>query len=196
MADPVAALTANLANNLRYLRQRRTLTQSQLARLCGVPRSTVANIETGESNPTLSVLARLAGALQLSLEELLSAPRGACELYPRGALPVLRRGRRGTALVQKLLPHKIPGMEIDRLELQPGDRFSGAPHRPGTQEYLACERGRLTLWVAGDRFDLGVGDVAAFPGDQQHSYHNDGSEPAIGFSVVTLAPLQRGQAPP
>ena len=66
--------------------------------------------------------------------------------------------------------------------------MSGVPHRPGTREYLACERGRLTLRAAGERFDLGPGDVAAFQGDQPHSYHNEGSVVAVGFSVVTLAP--------
>jgi mannose-6-phosphate isomerase-like protein (cupin superfamily) len=80
-------------------------------------------------------------------------------------------------------------MEIDRLELQPGARMTGVPHRPGTREYLACERGQITLWAAGEQFDLSPGDVAAFHGDQAHSYHNQGNVVAIGFSVVTLSPV-------
>jgi quercetin dioxygenase-like cupin family protein len=80
-------------------------------------------------------------------------------------------------------------MEIDRMTLGPSKRLTGQPHRPGTQEYLCCERGQLTLRVAGERFALEPGDVAAFPGDQRHSYHNEGRETAVGFSVVTLAPL-------
>ena len=31
------------------------------------------------------------------------------------------------------------------------------PHRAGTREYLYCERGRLTLWAAGERFELATG---------------------------------------
>jgi transcriptional regulator with XRE-family HTH domain len=186
--DALPLLTANLAANLRFVRERRGLTQSQLAKLSGVPRSTVANIETGSSNPTLAVLARLARALQLSLEELLSAPRARCQLFPHGSLPVETRGR-GKARVHKLLPHPIPGMEIDRLELGPREKFAGVPHRPGTQEYLTCETGRITLWVAGQRFDLAPGDVATFPGDQRHSYQNESDAVAIGFSVVALAPV-------
>ena len=81
MADPdLARLTDHLAENLRFIRHRRSLTQGQLAKLCGVPRSTVANLEAGGSNPTLSVLSRLGQALHMSLEEILSAPRGRCEL--------------------------------------------------------------------------------------------------------------------
>ena len=185
----LAALTEHLAENLRFLRQKRGLTQGQLAKLCGVPRSTVANLETGISNPTLSVLARLARALHLSLEEMLSPPKGRCQLFPRGTLPVQSRGKGALAWVHKLLPHPIPGMEIDRMALDPGARIVGVPHRPGTHEYLCCEAGALVLLVAGERFDLAPGDVAAFPGDQHHSYQNKSDAPAVGFSVVTLAPL-------
>ncbi len=80
-------------------------------------------------------------------------------------------------------------MEIDRLELQPGARMTGVPHRPGTREYLTCERGRLSLWTEGERFDLEPGDVLAFDGDRRHSYGNEGSGVAVGFSVVALAAM-------
>ena len=187
-----AGLSRNLATNLRYLRQRRNLTQAKLARLCDLPRSTIALVETGGGNPTLTVLARLAAALQLSIEEILSSPHARCQVFRRGSLPTAVRGREGSARVQKLLPDPIPGMEIDRLELRAGARMTGVPHRPGTREYLTCERGRLTLWAAGERYELRPGDVAAFAGDQAHSYHNEGRVLAVGFSVVTLAPLSPG----
>lgn len=189
--EALEKLAGNLAVNLKYVREQRGLTQGQLAKLSGVPRSTVANVETGAANPTLVVLARLAMALQLSLEELLSAPRGRTQLFKKGTLPIVERGRagRGRATVTKLLPHPLPGMEIDRIELEPGARMAGVPHRPGTQEYLCCERGRMVLYTTGERFELDEGDVAAFQGDQPHAYHNEGARTAIGFSVVTLAPL-------
>lgn len=188
--DPLPELAANLAGNLRAVRERRGLTQARLARLCAIPRSTIAHLEAGGGNPTLAVLGRLSGALQLSLEELLGRPRAACQLFPRGTLPVRSRGG-GRVLVHRLLPHPLPGMEIDRLALEPGARLVGVPHRPGTHEYLCCEQGRLRLHVAGERFDLGPGDVAAFPGDQAHGYHNPGPARAVGFSVVALGPVVR-----
>jgi transcriptional regulator with XRE-family HTH domain len=186
----LAGLSTNLADNVRYVRDKRGMTQQQLAKLCGLPRSTVANLETGAANPTLSVLAKLAAALQLSLEELLSRPRVACQVFPRGSLPVKSKAR-GKVVVHKLLPHPIPGMEIDRMVIEPGARMVGVPHRPGTHEYLCCESGQLRIHVAGERFDLAAGDLAAFPGDQAHSYHNPGRTEAVGFGVVVLAPMQR-----
>lgn len=190
MAKPKtnAPTAANLAANLRYIRDRRNLTQRQLAALCGLPRTTVGELETGASNPTLSVLMALSESLKLSLEELVSAPHSAVQVFRCGSLRIETRGPGGLARVSKLLPDPIPGMEIDRIEIAAGGKMPGIPHRPGTREYLACESGRMTLWTSGDQHVLEPGDVAAFQGDQPHSYANDGKVVAVGFSVVTLAP--------
>lgn len=186
--ETVDLLPGNLAKNLRYVRERRGLTQARVAKLAGVPRSTLALVETGSGNPTLLVLARLAGALQVSIEELIAAPRSDAHVHRNGTLPVERRGKGKKAEVRTLLPDPIPGMQIDRLELEPGARMTGVPHPPGTREYLVCERGRMTLWAAGERYDLAFGDVVSYQGDQHHSYWNDGTVTAIGFSVVAIAP--------
>ena len=185
-------LGRNLSSNLKYLRSQRGLTQDRLARQSGIPRSTLATLESGDGNPTLSVLAHLCFALQVSMEELLSTPRAHCQLFPRGSLPSRTRSG-GKAQVASLLPDPIPGMDIDRMELKPGARMTGVPHRPGTREYLCCERGEITLWAAGERYVLAQGDVIAFQGDQRHSYLNEGRALAVGFSVVALVPLSIGR---
>lgn len=190
-------LGRNLAENLRRARDRRGFSQAVLATACGIPRSTIASIESGSSNPTLGVLSRLSASLQLSIEEMLSPPHGAVQLFRKGSLPVRVSGRGDSVTVHKLLPDPIPGMEIDRMHLEPGAHKAGVPHQRGTREYLSCERGALTLWVEGQRFDLRPGDVAAFPGDCRHSYRcaADAEQAAVGFSVVVLAPASTRAVP-
>ncbi|MEM7202573.1 MAG: XRE family transcriptional regulator [Planctomycetota bacterium] len=178
-------LGERIAGNMRQLREAQGRTQAQMAARAEVPRATWTNLESGAANPTIAVLARVAFALQVSVEELLSPPRADCELFPKATL---RQLQRGGATVQKLLPHAIPGMEIDRIELPPGARMAGVPHTPGTREYLTCEAGELQLTAAGESWRLQKGDVLAFRGDQRHGYVNRGSRKAVGFSVVVLAP--------
>lgn len=177
-------IATQLAKNVKQLREARGMTQEQIAKLAGVPRATWAHLESGGANPTLAVLHRAAQALQVSIEELISSPRAACRMYEKGTLPVRSPGQ---ALVRKLLPDPIPGMEIDRIEIAPGGRMTGVPHTPGTREYLTCETGEIQLVVSGERFCLQPGDVAVFRGDQRHSYNNAGPRPAVGYSVVVLA---------
>jgi len=179
-------ISTHLANNLRQLRSARGLTQSQIAKQAGLPRATWAHLETGAANPTISVLSRAAAALRVSIEELLTAPRGQGRFYPAGSLPLRTPNR---ARVRRLLPDPIPGVDLERIELDPGVRMVGAPHTPGTREYLTCELGRIELVAGGESWRLDPGDVVAFRGDQKHSYHNPGDRVAAGYSVVILAPL-------
>ena len=177
-------LAGRLAQNLKQLRDARGLTQQQMAKASGLPRPTWTNLESGAVNPTLSVLHRVAQALQVSLEELIAPPRGAVRLHPRGSLPVRQRG---PAQIHKLLPDPIAGMEIDRMELPARARLTGVPHTPGTREYLTCESGAVVLVVAGKEWRLERGDVVSFQGDQRHSYLNPGDTRAVAYSVVVLA---------
>lgn len=180
----IGDLGGRIGRNVKQLREARGLTQEQMARIARLPRATWTNLESGAANPTIAVLHRAAGALQVTLEELLSTPRAACEFFRLGTLPSRRQG---DATVRRLLPHAIPGMEMDRIELPRRGRMVGVPHLPGTREYLTCETGELVLVAAGERWRLREGDVVAFRGDQPHSYTNPGAGPAVGYSVVVLA---------
>ena len=177
-------VSGRLAKNIKQLREARGFTQQQMAELAELPRATWANLETGAANPTLHVLQRVAHALQVTMEELVANPRAEAKRFPKGTLPVRTQG---PVTVQRLLPDPIPGMEIDRIELPHRSRLTGVPHTPGAREYLTCESGRMVLVVAGEKWELDVGDVVAFRGDQRHSYLNDGPGTAIGYSVVVLA---------
>jgi len=182
-------LSRNLAANLRTQRTQRGLTQAGLAKLAELPRSTIANLEVGGANPTLSVMARLADALGLSLEELLSAPAARVRGYRSQGLRERRRGRQAEARAIELLPEATPGTAFERMSFAPGARLPGVPHHPGTREHLYVERGKLRLHGAGETIELGAGDVATFAGDQAHSYANAANRESVGYSVVLLPPL-------
>ena len=60
-----------VAKAIRNLRQRSGLSQRQLALRMGVPRTYVSKIENEKATPTLSSLARLADALEVTVPDLL-----------------------------------------------------------------------------------------------------------------------------
>lgn len=176
---------ANLAANLRRLREGRSASQQQVSQQAGIPRATWASLESGTANPTLEVLTRVANALQVSIEELIGPPRRACRLFAAEEIP--ERRRQGARL-RPLLPERIGGLEIARMVLEPGGSLAGLPHTAGTREYLTCEEGRIELVASGERWELDAGQVLVFRGDQKHSYRNlDARKPARAISVVCFA---------
>ncbi len=64
-----------ICESIQILRKKQHLTQESLAELVGVTRQTIAKWESGESAPDLPLAGRLAGALDVTLDELVEAPR-------------------------------------------------------------------------------------------------------------------------
>ena len=175
----------NLASNIRKLREERGLTQHDMSKASGIPRATWASLESGAANPTLSVLSKVASALQVSIEELIGAPKTQVQFYKAGFGKEIKKGR---GVLRPLIPEVIPGLEISRMTLEPGGSYPGAPHTPGTREYLSCESGKIELYLSGECWQLDSGDAIAFRGDQKHSYHNpDKRKPCVAQSVVCFA---------
>jgi transcriptional regulator with XRE-family HTH domain len=183
VSDPLAQ---NLAANVRRLREDRGLSQQQMADLSGVPRPTWANLESGDANPTIGVLTRVADALQVGVEDLLRSQHS-ITYYPARSLPERTNGK---VRVRKLMPGGQPGMEIERLDLAPSSELAGKPHPSGTREYLTCEKGELELFAGGQTWKLKSGDVVAFRSETPHSYRNTGRTQTIAYSVVTFAPVR------
>lgn len=187
MVNSIDNSSKNLAENVETLRKKKKLTQAKLASLAEITRASVTLIESGEANPTLEILQKLARALQVSIDELISSPKADCKHIRAEDIPVDKRSRRG-ALLRKLLPEHLPATEMDEFQLQPGASLTGTPHVEGTREYFTCIEGQITIGVLGQAFRLKKGDVLTFPGDKPHSYKNLSKLKARGISVVFFQP--------
>ncbi len=59
-----------MKTKIKELRARYSLTQEQLAKKVGVRRETIVFLEKGQYNPTLKLAAKVARALDTTIEEL------------------------------------------------------------------------------------------------------------------------------
>jgi len=184
-ADTMSEIGKNLGCSLEYLRNARGLTQDQLAGISGIPRTTLSHIESGEGNPSLKTLSKLALALGIPYEELLMAPKPSCVLVRNHELKKHTRSQ-GKVNKVELLPRPIPGLQFERLEFQAHALLIGTPHSKGTREYFTCTKGQISVTVEGNEYSLQEGDVVAFPGDRKHAYKNQMDKASEGISIVAL----------
>lgn len=184
--DEPELIAAHLGRNLSTLRHTRGLTQAALARAADLPRSTIANLESGLGNPSLTVLVKVSGALGVPVDELLASPRARVRLWKAAEVTETRSGN---GLRQRpLVPEPAPDETMTIMTFDPAGALRGTPHLPGTREYFTCLEGRVSIGVAGERYDLDPGDVLGFPGNLPHAYQNlDHRGPARGVSVIILA---------
>ena len=186
MDNQTDQLAHYLAQNLVELRKKRGLGQLELSSHAGIPRSTIANLETGSGNPTLTNLAKLGQALGVSIEELITRPSGRGQLTRAQDLSQKIRSQ-GEVLITKLLPVPLKGLEFDKVEINPGATLKGTPHLAGTLEWFTVVKGEAKVWLEGEEYHLLAGDVLSFAGDQKHSYSAAGNGKMSGISVVALA---------
>ncbi|HSC86865.1 MAG TPA: XRE family transcriptional regulator [Polyangiaceae bacterium] len=175
-----------LGENIRHCREQRGLSQAQMATQAGIPRATWTHLESGAANPTLAVLIKVANALQVRLEELLTRGQTDVQVTRVEALPVRQRGQ---LTIRLLLPETLAGLHFERMSFPPGGRANGVPHTAGTREYLTCESGEVELVVAGQAYRLAPGDVVAFRGDQKHHYANVAPGESVAYSVIAFSPI-------
>jgi len=69
---PNFRITQILASNIRSFRKTRGLSQEALAEMCSLHRTYIGAVERGERNVTLSTLELIAGALGVSVPDLLT----------------------------------------------------------------------------------------------------------------------------
>src|SRR3954471_12198850 len=179
-----ADLTRRVAVNLREKRKLRGLSLDQLAVSSGVSRAALSQIETGKSNPSLSVLWKIAVGLQIPFSELLGESGPTVNLLRRADTQVLRSadGR------MESRPPPPAGLsrqlEVYELRLTARSTHASEAHAPGTSELIIVLSGSLRMHVGNDKYELGAGDSLAFPADRPHAYENPGAGEARYHDVI------------
>src|SRR4051794_39967351 len=123
---------SHLARNLVSLRHARNLTQDALGRAAAVPRSTIANLESGDGNPSLAVLGKGAGVLGVPIDGLPAPARAGVRRWAASEVASRSRGRGIT--IRDLVPEPVPDEMMELMDFEPGSVMGGTPHLPGTRE--------------------------------------------------------------
>ncbi len=147
-----------LAANLRRMRIARRLSLSELARATGMSKATLSSVESGRSNPTVETLAALAGALRVSLGELLEEP-------PLGEIRVVRAG--GLGRVEEA------GVVLSERAWDPHELEEPDPAPAGTRAGVYVLEGKLIAGPVERLTELARGDYASFQIDVPYVYETE-----------------------
>jgi transcriptional regulator with XRE-family HTH domain len=189
-AATAAPVDTPIGGRVRALREAMRLSLRDLAERSGVSAPMLSQVERGETSPTLSVAARIAGGLDLSLSQLLRLDEG-------GAVTVVRAedravgGARSHGHSYEVLTPPLPGQraEVSLHVLEPGAHTAGEDdppmHEPGARETAVVLEGALMLHCDGDEHDLKQGDSVTFDSDLPHRFENPGRKPTRFLAVVT-----------
>src|SRR3954469_7579865 len=132
-----AQLIDVVSTRIRQRRSDRRLSLDRLASMAGVSKGLLVQIESGQANPSIATLCKVAAALGASVADLVQiAGQHPAEVLPAGAPRLLWRGPKGgsaTLLVGSSGPDML---ELWAWVLKPRERYEAQPHPHGTEELL------------------------------------------------------------
>ena len=176
----------HVCRRIHELRQERAWSLDVLSRASGVSRSMLSQIERGQANPTLAVTVKIAGALGMSMSELIE------QAAPALNIEIIRAEDRshifrsdGNCSIRTLSPlHLEKDVEFYEVMLKPGGTLQSAAHFEGTREFLTVQKGRIAVTSDAETAELGKGDSASYRADVPHEIRNLMKTEALAFLVV------------
>ena len=180
-----AEMNRRVSEALRRFRKQRDLSLDQLALKSGVSRAALSQIEGARTNPTLSVLWKIAVGLEVPFQDLLQTPEEGSGRILRAGDAVVLRSADGRMESRLLSPSGArSSVETYELRLAPKGIHRSESHRKGTTETVIVIKGALRVAVADDAYDLVAGDSLFFVADVPHSYENRSSHEARFMNVI------------
>ncbi len=177
-----------VGENLRRLRTRQGHSLERLAKLSGVSRAMLSQIEHGRSVPTIAVLWKVSHALGVPFAALTSAGGAPGVTVLRGSRAKILASADGKFTSRALFPFSGDRrVEFYALTLAPHATEDADPHQPGTVENLVVHQGKVEIAVKNETHRLDPGDAIVFEADVPHSYRNIGDHEAVMYLVMTYA---------
>ncbi len=180
--DQAGRVRAAVAANLRRLRLGRGLSLRDLALITGLSKALLSQIEREVANPTVTVLGRVAEALEVTFSDLTRAALLAPEVV-RG--PGAGERASGARMLFSMMDRRR--FDLSEGVLLPEQAGVPSDHGRGSTEYGYVVAGTVALTVgagtSATTYRLGAGDAVRFDSEVRHVYAAVGG-PATVLTVV------------
>ncbi|MFT8349406.1 helix-turn-helix domain-containing protein [Clostridium saccharoperbutylacetonicum] len=161
-----------IGNKLKDIRNKRDLSLEEVAKLTGVSKAMLGQIERGKSNPTVSTLWKIATGLKISFSLFIDENQEDLKVINQKDIsPIIEDNDR-----MKLYPifpfDANKGFEIFTIELEPACSHISTPHNEGVEEYIIVTEGEIEIDINNKIFKLQKGSSMRFMANCPHSYKN------------------------
>lgn len=155
-----------LAPNLQRFRNEQGWTFADLAQRTELSESYLSRLESGDRQPSIAALLKLARAFNVSVAALLEPNREAAGVVVRADAATLHQGN---GLLYHLLTRKGGLFNLQAVKITvPAERQCDEQYQHDGEEWLYVLSGQLRLQLEGGAHDLQPGDAAHFDARKPH----------------------------
>lgn len=168
-------LNVLIAKNLKDHRAQNKLSLDKVAAMTGVSKSMLGQIERGETNPTVSIVWKIANGLKVPFTDLISEESKRVQVIKSKEVEAILSEDGAYKAVPYFSHMDNKSLEIYGVEMSVASEHTSDPHQIDLEEYVVVYQGELTILVGEEHFVLKSGDAMRFKGDKPHTYINSGS---------------------
>lgn len=176
-------ITTRLSSRLKEERTAKGLSLDALAKLSGVSRSMLSQIERGESSPTVASLWNLTRALNVDFSTLLDQAAEAQspihEIIRSDQTPVIRNLQARCEIRILSAPEAVGQTEVYDIRFATNAALESHAHKQGCIEHLTVLEGTLTVVSGDDSAQVGAGDTIRYAADIDHAIRSTAAARAL-----------------
>lgn len=187
------AISVNVGDRLRELRQARNISMRTLATRSGLSANALSMIERGKTSPSVSTLYKLADALGISITAFFGP-----ETDRQQVVFLKADGRSRIAFARGVFEGLGGEQFMGRVEPFVLTLESGASSGPHSMthsghEFVFCLRGQLEYQVEKNVYQLSAGDSLLFAAQLKHKWRNSGSH--VTNALIIISGFAEGEQP-
>ena len=171
------SISDRLAKRLKETRKSKGLSLEATAKLSGVSRSMLSQIERGESSPTVETLWSLTRALQVDFAGLLdedNIDKAIKEIMRAQRTPTIDSQGEGCRIRILSPPEQAGKLEVYEIIFAANGALVSDPHRQGCIEQLTVLEGNLNITTGDEVAELNKGDTIRYAADRNHAIRASG----------------------
>ena len=179
-----------LGDQIRSIRKRQEITLKELAEKTGLSIGYISQIERNLTDPSLSTLRKISGALGVPTYLFLGdEPHGSLTLRKEEMIQLSQPNSNVRYQIMSPMPtgEFEPQSLVARFELAPRSVDGELPVIHPSEEIVLLERGAVDVIIDGKPVHLEAGDTTLIRSNLPHILSNPTDEVAMGYSILTPA---------
>ena len=176
--------TTTIGDRLRVIRTNMNLSLDETAKLTGVSKPMLGQIERGQSVPTITTLWKIATGLKKPLSTFMDNRQTEYDMVNIfDSAPITEdNGKMRAYPIFSFDP--IRSTEMFRIGFNAGCRHSSDKHSDGVEEYVLVISGKLQLVINGEEVILGKEQAIRFRADVPHEYNNPFDDKCEVYNII------------
>ena len=173
-----------IGERLKEIRNSRQLTLDDVAKITGVSKPMLGQIERGQSSPTINTLWKIATGLKIPLSFFCKQEEADFQVVGLEDIEQIteENGWMKAYLVFPFDP--LRNVEVFFLELEAQVSHPSEPQRRGVEKYIFVTEGTLMVIIGGEEVVLTSEQSLRFRADVAHVYYNSSEDQCTFYDMI------------